>query len=487
MSTNTFNQSRSVLALALVGLIVSFATFSVPLSVFAQEDYGYTGVSDSSGDYGSSDSSCCSDYGYTGVSPDYSSTDYGYTGVSPDYSSTDYGYTGVSPDTYSSATPDYTYTYTDYGSADYSNQGYSDSSYSTPTYSITNPSYSSGSYVTPGIGISSGVGYSVSHPVVTGGTGFTSTPVYTPTPVTHTTNPTPIVYTQPTGSTPTQTQAQNQTQTTSTNQPIVINNTNTNTNTNTNSAPVTQVVNTQPQQTIAYVPQQPVVVYQPTPVYQTPNYYQPTQVSCSITASPNSVTSGQATILSWYSSGATSAYLSNGIGSVATNGTIAARPTTSTQYVLTVYGNGTSASCNVWVNANATYNAYPYVSLTQIPYTGFDFGPVGDAMYWAALLAFAVAAAYLLVYYRGGAFTLATSLVRGRSTIQPVKFTDAESESTTTNETPIIEKTPAFVNPRIASAISNLPVAEVRPATMDSMSVAHSNNGQAPRIIITRA
>jgi hypothetical protein len=46
-------------------------------------------------------------------------------------------------------------------------------------------------------------------------------------------------------------------------------------------------------------------------------------------------------------------------------------------------------------------NTYPQVSLTQIPYTGFDFGSFGDSIYFAALAAFGVAAAYLLAYYAG--------------------------------------------------------------------------------------
>ena len=51
--------------------------------------------------------------------------------------------------------------------------------------------------------------------------------------------------------------------------------------------------------------------------------------------------------------------------------------------------------------------SYPQVALTQIPYTGFDFGSFGDSIYFAVLAAFGIAAAYLLAYYTG-----ASSLVR---------------------------------------------------------------------------
>jgi len=53
----------------------------------------------------------------------------------------------------------------------------------------------------------------------------------------------------------------------------------------------------------------------------------------------------------------------------------------------------------------------PNVSLSQIPYTGFDFGPLGDSLYWLALVAFALSAAYLLLYYQGGVYAyLGTTL-----------------------------------------------------------------------------
>ena len=125
-------------------------------------------------------------------------------------------------------------------------------------------------------------------------------------------------------------------------------------------------------------------------------------------------------ILRWTSSNASSAYLS-GVGTVPLWGT----QTVATQYkrtfTLTVYGNGKSQSCEVTVGSGSygypnyqypnyqyqnyqypQFNAnYPYISLTQIPYTGIDFGSAGNALYWAALLAFALAGGYLLVYQTG--------------------------------------------------------------------------------------
>jgi hypothetical protein len=47
------------------------------------------------------------------------------------------------------------------------------------------------------------------------------------------------------------------------------------------------------------------------------------------------------------------------------------------------------------------------VSLTQIPYTGFD----GDIVYWASIILAALSAAFLLMYYQGGTYVMMNSFV----------------------------------------------------------------------------
>ncbi len=126
-------------------------------------------------------------------------------------------------------------------------------------------------------------------------------------------------------------------------------------------------------------------------------------------------------ILRWSSSNASSAYLSN-VGTVALWGSQTVSTPHDRTYTLTVYGNGKSQSCEVLVSGTNSYNyphynqypkyqygtqcpqyntSYPFISLTQIPYTGIDFGIFGNLIYWAALLAFALAGGYLLVYQAG--------------------------------------------------------------------------------------
>src|SRR3989338_6886294 len=184
--------------------------------------------------------------------------------------------------------------------------------------------------------------------------------------------------------------------------PINIVNTNNNNNVNNNTNTVSVVVpvaQTQTTYPVQYVyPQQP-TQYCPAgstgiypncvyPTYPTQNAY------CTISASPSSIPNPQAAYLTWSSTGATSAWLSDGIGTVAPTGSLAVRPNTSKTYTLTISGYGGTRTCSTYVTVQGSY-----ISLSQIPYTGFDAGILGNAMYWLSLISFAIAGAYLVVYY----------------------------------------------------------------------------------------
>jgi len=136
-----------------------------------------------------------------------------------------------------------------------------------------------------------------------------------------------------------------------------------------------------------------------------PPYYPPynpptSNLSCTLTANPGAIQNGQSAVLSWTSYGAVSAWLSDGLGTVSTTGSLSVRPESSRNYVLTVrdaYGHQQTCNANLTVSGGL-----PYVSLTSIPYTGLDLGLVGSIAYWGALLAFAIGAAYVIVGYKGG-------------------------------------------------------------------------------------
>jgi hypothetical protein len=168
--------------------------------------------------------------------------------------------------------------------------------------------------------------------------------------------------------------------------------------------------------------------------------------------------------------------LSNGIGAVATNGSLSIHPGSSTAYVLTVYGaNGQSASCTTYIAVNT---AAPYVSLSQIPYTGFDFGPIGNAIYWAGLLSFSLAIAYLAIYYRGG-LAFATARPTTRSQVAQM-HRDNKRTASTSIVAETVSETPRTV-------LDNLPTRDVRSSTTDTMSIVTSSKAdEMPRIVISR-
>lgn len=117
-------------------------------------------------------------------------------------------------------------------------------------------------------------------------------------------------------------------------------------------------------------------------------------LSCTISANPPSVPNGQAAVLSWHSTGpVASAWLSDGLGAVAPNGSLPVRPESSRLYTLTVSGPGGTQTCSTQL---IVAGGSPNIALSQIPYTGF--GGVGTTISYAAIALFLAAAGYLGVY-----------------------------------------------------------------------------------------
>lgn len=202
------------------------------------------------------------------------------------------------------------------------------------------------------------------------------------------------------------------------------------------------------------------VVYpaQPQPIIQ---YTGGSNLACSIDASRTSIRNGESTNLAWASNGAVSAVLT-GMGTVSTTGSMSVHPSTSMNYVLTIYDQyGNTSTCNVNINVNGYNN--PSISLSQIPYTGFDFGTFGNMVYWFALALFAVSLAYLAVYMQGGVWKLATRSVKGYTPVKPVTFV-----------APV--KTPAHTT---VAAVSKAPIKHGDAISMETV-------GGKPRLVISR-
>jgi uncharacterized membrane protein YgcG len=162
-------------------------------------------------------------------------------------------------------------------------------------------------------------------------------------------------------------------------------------------------------------------------------------------ADTTTINSGDAVTLTWASNDASSISIDNGVGTVTptASGSVVVHPTSQTTYTATVPGAAFNSNCQVTVNiqtvtppsctdtgtcggggggggggssgqyggggggggvsgqivpAIAPAPAAAYVSLTQIPYTGLDLGPIGTIVYWAALVIFCASASYLTLF-----------------------------------------------------------------------------------------
>ncbi|HWP61250.1 MAG TPA: hypothetical protein VN495_01470, partial [Candidatus Paceibacterota bacterium] len=246
----------------------------------------------------------------------------------------------------------------------------------------------------------------------------------------------------------------------------------------------------------------------------------------------------QPVTLTWSSSNATSAYITPNVGTVQPSGSTTVYPSGYTTYTMTVSGSGGTATCQATANysyatpyvaptyvqptyvAPAPVYTQPSVSLTQIPYTGFDFGPVGNMVYWLGLLAFALAGGYLMVYYRprlrkatnsatsaayaASSYAGNTAANIGNKTASSMKAqwkaignfilgsysngTILVNQAIDTMATPTIATSiMETISAPVVSAFSSyeLPTIESNRMTSDSMIVDHSS--RMPRIVIARA
>ncbi len=134
--------------------------------------------------------------------------------------------------------------------------------------------------------------------------------------------------------------------------------------------------------------------------------------SCSITINNygNNYNNGywnanSAVTLSWTSANASSGSINNGFGNVNLNGSRTVYPTQTTTYTGTFYGyNGQSVTCSATVYVGGYVPPQnpntPFVTLSAVPYTGLDLGPVGTVLYWGFIAFWCALAAYLIVIKR---------------------------------------------------------------------------------------
>ena len=109
--------------------------------------------------------------------------------------------------------------------------------------------------------------------------------------------------------------------------------------------------------------------------------------------------------ISWTSANASSGSINNGFGTVALSGSRTIYPTQTTTYTGTFWSyNGQQVTCSATVYMNGYVPPQnpntPFVTLSAVPYTGLDLGPVGTVLYWGFLAFWCALAAYLIVIKR---------------------------------------------------------------------------------------
>ena len=143
-----------------------------------------------------------------------------------------------------------------------------------------------------------------------------------------------------------------------------------------------------------------------------PNCYPPQQNNLSCTISINNYGQGysngywqpnSAITLSWNSNSASYGSINNGFGNVGPSGSRTVYPTQTTTYTGTFYnyaGQQVTCSATVYINNSYVPPVYPntpFVTLSAVPYTGLELGPVGTALYWGFIAFWCLLAAYLIV------------------------------------------------------------------------------------------
>lgn len=153
----------------------------------------------------------------------------------------------------------------------------------------------------------------------------------------------------------------------------------------------------------------------------------PGAVVCTLTPSVSTVAPGGTSVLTWTSSNATSATLTPG-GAIAVNGSQAVTVNSDTTYTATFTGAAGTISCTENIKVTSTppspscttncggggglnqpnislyrqpgEQPLAFVSLSSIPYTGYDAGPFGIALFWMLLVGWSALVAWLIVIKR---------------------------------------------------------------------------------------
>lgn len=213
---------------------------------------------------------------------------------------------------------------------------------------------------------------------------------------------------------------------------------------------------------------------------------------CELTASKTTITAGERVTLEYSERNANRVTLEDDKGNTLFdteddddfNGEIVVRPTEDTEYTYTVYRGSRDRECTVDIDVRSSVvvveqrDQQPLVagiSLSQVPYTGFEAGPFLTFVFYTLLLGWAMYLAYILVIKRDtiGGVTLATAAAA------PTTEVDAHAQLFTSTYTK-----PVFHTASVPNNLPTTPVASVAPVAeptttmvgMDQAAVAEIEN-----------
>jgi hypothetical protein len=236
---------------------------------------------------------------------------------------------------------------------------------------------------------------------------------------------------------------------------------------------------------------------------------------CELSASKTKIKAGESVVLTWESDRADELVLrdlntkvklvdTKGLSSSAANrlmdGTITVSPKTKTKYELLVENGSQERYCTVEVDVDKDTvvvtqirDQQPLVSgiaLTQVPYTGFEAGPILTFLFYTLLLAWALYISYLLVIKRdvigGVALAMASAKTDNRPSLIPEQIRPDVFVAKVT--APVAAVTvDAPLNLPVADAVigyANLKAEEVVETQVDEMTMIE-NQAHAEKVLVS--
>jgi len=196
---------------------------------------------------------------------------------------------------------------------------------------------------------------------------------------------------------------------------------------------------------------------------------------CELKISDKSINRGDRVTLTWNTSNANEVILKDNHGKTLMttegkssrdkkelyDGEMTIRPEKDTTYTLTAERGSKDRDCSVKVEVEDTLTVITDrdqdkvvtgITLTQLPYTGFDAGPMLTMLFYGLLLLWALYLAYVLVIRRSGFTPVA-------ATSAPIFHEDTVNHALVTPQT--ITPTPSFVQAAVATSLATEAVAPV--------------------------